>query len=210
MDANYLSQRKQVAKWMRRLYKKGLTTSLGGNISMTCMDGHLLITPSATDKGRIKGEGIALVSPTGVNLTPALKMSMETGMHQAIYQVREDVKAIVHAHSFYASTFAALSSPINTHLLAEAYTILGEPAYADYGLPGSESLASGVATATKNSNVVIMKNHGVLAVGENLLQAFDRIEVLENAAKMTLLTRLLSQKQELTNPQLNELKLHFM
>jgi len=210
METNYLSQRKQVAKWMRRLYKKGLTTSLGGNMSLICPDGHLLITPSATDKGRIKGEEIALLAPSGVNLTPTLKMSMETGMHQSIYKVRNDVKAIVHAHSFYASTFAALASPVNTRLLAEAYTILGEPAYADYDLPGSDSLASLVAAAAKESNVVIMKNHGVLAVGENLLQAFDRIEVLENAAKMTLLTKLLSQKQELTNPQLDELKLHFM
>jgi len=210
MEENYLSQRKEVAKWMRRLYKKGLTTSLGGNMSLKCSDGHLLITPSATDKGRIKGQEIAIISALGVNLTPALKMSMETGMHQAIYQVRDDVKAIVHAHSFYASTFAALSSPINTHLLAEAYTILGEPSYADYGRPGSGELALTVASAAKNSNVVIMKNHGVLAVGETLLQAFDRIEVLENAAKMTIVTQLISQKQELTNPQLDDLKLHFM
>jgi len=210
MEANYLSQRKHVAKWMRRLYKKGLTTSLGGNISMICSDGHLLITPSAADKGRIKGEGIALLSPSGVNLTPTLKISMETGMHQAIYQLRTDVKAIVHAHSFYGSTFAALSAPINTHLLAEAYAILGEPAYAEYGLPGSERLAFEVASATKRSNVVIMKNHGVLAVGENLLQAFDRIEVLENAAKMTIMTHLLAQKMELTDSQLEELALHFM
>ena len=201
----YLKHKKQVAKWMRRLYDKGLTTSLGGNISYRLDEHHIAITASETDKGRIKAEQIAVVTMSGQVVEPAVKISMETAMHIAIYKQRSDVKCIVHAHPPLGSVFATMQQELNTSLLAEAYTIIGCPAVAEYATPGSEQLAINVAKSAKESNVVLMANHGVLAVGESLLKAFDRIEVLENAAKMTLITQLLNDKQELTKDQFNDL-----
>lgn len=198
--------KKDVAKWMRRLYAKGLTTSLGGNISLRLKDGSVAITASEVDKGDITPEQIAIVDEHGVCVDTSLKISMETRMHLAIYQTRPDVNAIVHAHAVYASTFAAMEQGINTHLLAEAYNIVGDPSKAGYALPGSERLANMVAGAVMKSNVVLMENHGVLAVGSSLLQAFDRIEVLENAAKMTIVTRLLKDSKGLDEKDLKWLK----
>ncbi|MCT4590885.1 MAG: class II aldolase/adducin family protein [Carboxylicivirga sp.] len=202
----YLKYKKQVAKWMRRLYKKGLTTSLGGNISMRVDDQHIAITASETDKGRIKSSEIAIVTLDGQCLDDCLKVSIETGMHLAIYKARPDVDVVLHAHAPMASLFTATKQSINTALLAEAYTILGNTAYAEYAAPGSENLANNVANACRDANVVLMANHGVLAVGSSLLKAFDRIEVLENAAKMTALTSLLDDKRELNNVQIQQLR----
>ncbi|MCU4156208.1 class II aldolase/adducin family protein [Carboxylicivirga sp. A043] len=202
----YLKEKKEVAKWMRRLYKKGLTTSLGGNISLRIDEHHIAITASETDKGRIKASQIAIVAMDGQLVDLSNKVSMETGMHLSIYNKRSDVMAIVHAHAPMGSLFAVTTKTINTHLLAEAYTILGHPEKAAYAAPGSEELAANVAVACKAADVILMANHGVLAVGTSLLQAFDRIEVLENAAKMTVLTALLKDKSELTENQLTELK----
>ncbi len=201
----YLKSKKQVAKWMRRLYEKGLTTCLGGNISCRLDDNHIAITASETDKGKIKDVDVAVVSMDGLVIEPLVKISMETGMHLAIYKQRPDVKAIVHAHPPFGSLFSVLEQKINTKLLAEAYTIIGTPLVASYAAPGSEQLAANVAECAQNTNVVLMANHGVLAVGNTLLKAFDRIEVLENAAKMTVLTSLMGDKRELTSAQLAEL-----
>jgi ribulose-5-phosphate 4-epimerase/fuculose-1-phosphate aldolase len=99
--------RKEVARFMRRLYKRGLTTASGGNISIRLQDG-ILITPSGLDKGTIKGNQIGLISFTGENLSAALKPSIEFAMHLAIYKSRPDVFAIVHAHPPLATSFTAL------------------------------------------------------------------------------------------------------
>jgi L-fuculose-phosphate aldolase len=205
----YLKSKKEVAKWMRRLYKKGLTTSLGGNISLRVDDNHIATTASETDKGRIKAREIAIVTMDGQVIDSSNKVSMETGMHLAIFKKRPDVRAIVHAHSPMGSLFVVTNQEVNTKLLAEAYTIIGNPQRAGYSAPGSERLASNVAEAISQANVVLMANHGVLAVGTSLLQAFDRIEVLENAAKMTAMTTLLDDKLELNEDKLAELKTLF-
>jgi L-fuculose-phosphate aldolase len=114
------------------------------------------------------------------------KPSIETGMHLAIYSGRPDVNAIVHAHPVYASVFAASEQKINSRYLTEAYFVLGEIIYAPHALMGTESLANIVARATQKGNCIVMENHGVLAVGRTILEAFDRLEVLEVAAQMTL------------------------
>ncbi|WP_430810449.1 MULTISPECIES: class II aldolase/adducin family protein [unclassified Carboxylicivirga] len=202
----YIKCKKEVAAWMRRLYKKGLTTTLGGNISLRIDESLIAITASASDKGRIKAAHVAIVGADGQCKDEGLTVSMETGMHLAVYRARPDVKAIVHAHAPMGSLFAVIEQSLNTNLLAEAHVILGVPCKAAYAAPGSEQLAANVADASKAANVIIMANHGVLAVGSNLMEAFDRIEVLENAAKMTVLTTLLKDKCELSINQLAELK----
>jgi L-fuculose-phosphate aldolase len=183
----YAYEREELAYFMRRLYQSGLTTCSGGNLSMRTVSGHFLITPSALDKGRITAEQIGLLAPDGTNLTPELKSSIETGMHVAVYGARPDITAIVHVHPITATSFTAMRRPINTKWTAEAYAVLGVPVMAGYALMGSQELAKIVAEAIAKANVVLMRNHGVIAVGPTLLKAFDRVEVLEAAAKMTVI-----------------------
>ena len=198
---NYI-EKKDVAYFMRRLYDRFLTTASGGNISLRVSEQNVLITPAALDKGIISAEQITVVSMDGKNLTQNFKPSIETNMHLEIYKKRNDVLAVVHAHPVYASLFTALSRKVNTHLIAEARYMLGEPAVAEYALMGTKELAQIVAEASFKSNVIFLKNHGVVAVGKTLLEAFDRMEVLENCAKMTFLTELLQEKQEMTPEQI--------
>jgi L-fuculose-phosphate aldolase len=195
-------ENKDVAYFMRRLYDRFLTTASGGNISLKVSANEVLITPSAIDKGTISHEQIAIVSLDGENLTPGFKPSIETTMHLEIFKKRSDVRAVVHAHPVYASLFTTISKKINTNLIAEARYMLGEPVIAEYALMGSSELAQVVAEASLKSNVILLKNHGVLTVGKSLLEAFDRIEVLESCAKMTFLTELLQEKREMTPEQL--------
>jgi L-fuculose-phosphate aldolase len=199
-----LKEREKVAAIMRRLYTNRLTTASGGNVSMRVQD-KILITPSQIDKAAIVTEKIGILTLEGKNLTPELRQSMESGMHLAVYHKRPDVRAVVHAHPVFATSFGISRQKINTSLAGEARAMLGEPSSAPYALMGTKDLASAVAMACEKTNVVLMENHGVIALGETLFQAYDRMEVLEACAKMTLITSFLGGAHELNKEQLREI-----
>lgn len=194
---------------MRRLYDQGLTTTSGGNISMRISKELVLITPSGTDKGRMKWEEIGIMTIDGKNLTPTLRPSMETGMHLSIYRRRDDIKAIIHAHPVFATSFTAMNCKIDTCLIAEAAAILSEPLMVPYALMGSSALAEMVSESSLKSDILLLENHGILTVGSGLLQAFDRVEVLENAAKMTVITEIMKQKKPLEGERLIQVREFF-
>jgi L-fuculose-phosphate aldolase len=199
-------ERKEVASFMRRLYNHGLTTTSGGNISYRISQEIILITPSATDKGRMKWKEVGVMSILGQNLTPDLKPSIESEMHLSIYRKNKDVMAIVHAHPVFASSFTAMKCNIDTNLTAEAAAILGTPLMVPYALMGSADLAAVVSDSVQKSDILLLENHGILTTGSTLLQAFDKIEVLENAAKMTLITDLSKKKNPLSKSRILEIE----
>jgi len=191
---------------MRRLYRQGLTTTSGGNISLKLSDRIILITPSATDKGRMQWKEIGIMSSSGKNLTPELKPSIEHEMHLLIYQKKKDITAIVHAHPVFASAFTAMKCKINTNLTAEAKAICGDPCFVPYALMGTKELASLASESITDSDILLLENHGILTTGSSLLQAFDKLEVLENAAKMTLIVEMTGKKKPLNKLRIRELE----
>jgi L-fuculose-phosphate aldolase len=201
----YKTERKEVARFMRRLYKHGLTTTSGGNISLKISDNLIAITPSATDKGSMKWKEVGLLTMGGENLTPDLKPSIESEMHLSIYR-KKAIKAIVHAHPTFATTFTAMKNKINISLTAEACAILEEPLFVPYALMGTKKLADMVGDYIEKSDILLLENHGVLTTGKNLLQAFDKIEVLENAARMTLIVDFAGKKKSLSKEKIKEIE----
>jgi L-fuculose-phosphate aldolase len=202
----YKPERKEIARFMRRLYRHGLTTTSGGNISRRISDDLIGITPSATDKGTMKWEEVGLVTMTGENLTENLKPSIELAMHLAIYRKKKEVSAIVHAHPTFATAFTAMKNKISTNLTAEAKAILGDPLFVPYALMGTSRLAELAADGIRDSDILLLENHGILTTGKTLLQAFDKIEVLENAAKMTLIVNVMGRKSPLTGKRVLEIE----
>jgi L-fuculose-phosphate aldolase len=204
-DLKYKKERKEVARFMRRLYKQGLTTTSGGNISLRVSDDIIVITPSATDKGRMKWKEVGLMSLLEENLTPDLKPSIESALHIKIYRRNKEVSAIIHAHPIFASSFTAMKTTIDTSLTAEARAICGEPGFVPYALMGSEELAEIVSQNALESDILLLENHGVLTTGSDLLHAFDKLEVLENAAKMTLIVKMNGKKRALSALEIREI-----
>lgn len=202
----YKPERKDVARFMRRLYKHGLTTTSGGNISLRISDNLIAITPSATDKGSMRWKEVGLLTMKGENLTSDLKPSIESEMHLSIYRKKKEVGAIIHAHPTFATAFTAMKNKINISLTAEACAILGEPVFVPYALMGTKKLAELVARYIDNSDILLLENHGALTVGTNLLQAFDKIEVLENAARMTLIIDFAGNRKSLSKERIIEIE----
>jgi L-fuculose-phosphate aldolase len=130
-------------------------------------------------------------------------------MHLSIYKRKKDIKAIVHAHPVCASSFTAMKSKINTSLTAEARAILGDPVLVPYALMGTGELASVASDNIMHSDILLLENHGILTTGSNLLQAFDKIEVLENAAKMTLIVEMTGKKSSLTKERIHQIDKFF-
>jgi L-fuculose-phosphate aldolase len=209
LSGKHKAERKEVARFMRRLYKHGLTTTSGGNISLRISDDIIVITPSATDKGRMRWKEVGLMNILGENLTPELRPSIESEMHLSIYKKNKDTRAIVHAHPVCASAFTAMKSKISTSLTAEARAILGDPVLVPYALMGTSDLAAVVADHAVHSDILLLENHGILTTGSTLLQAFDKIEVLENAAKMTLIAELTGKKSPLTRERIHQIDKFF-
>lgn len=186
MDA----RKAEIAAFMKRTYDRGLTTATGGNISMR-IGNVMLITPSGKDKASLSADDIAEVSILdGVNLTPEKRLSIETGMHRAIYLARPDVSAIVHSHPVYSSLFSASDEAIDTCIIAESYYLLGDVVKVPYALMGTEKLASNAAAcAAGGADAMLLENHGAIAMGRDLMSAFDRLECLEQAARLTFLSK---------------------
>lgn len=191
-----------VAYYMRLLYERGLTTCSGGNVSLK-MDNKIFITSSQTDKSKIKENEIAVITLEGENLTPELKPSMEYLIHLKIFRKRKDVNAIIHAHPTTATAFSASDAEIKTNLTGETRALLGTPLRVPYHLMGTEKLATSVANASRKTNVIIMENHGIITFADNIQLAFERLELIEEAAKITLITNLLGNKKEIP---VNEIK----
>lgn len=183
--------REEVATYMRRTYQRGLTTSTGGNIS-TRYEGYMLITCSSKDKSSLTSDDIAIVDiETGENHTPQLKLSIESDMHRLIYKERKDVNAVVHSHPTFSCLFSSSDKKIDSTLIAESWFLLDDVERIPYHRMGSKELAAEVSLFMKDRNVALLTNHGAIALGKNLLSAFDRMECLEQAAKMTLFSSLI-------------------
>ena len=181
--------KREVALFMKRCYDRGLTTATGGNISMRAGD-IMLITPSGKDKASLSAEDIAEVRiRDGANLTPGKKLSIESGMHRLIYLKRKEAGAVVHSHPLFSCLFSASEDEIDTSIIAENWFLLDKVKKVSYALMGTEELAEAVSEEALHNNALLLENHGALAVGETLLAAFDRLECLEQAAKLTYLSR---------------------
>ena len=210
---DYMNEREQVANTMVRLFNRGLTTVSGGNISLRINKELFCITPSALDKGNLTADQIAVVGIDGTNYTPEFKLSIESEIHRLILVNRPDINAVVHSHPIYASTFSCVNdekSTINVKLTAESYYFSPELVNVQYSLMGSKDLALKVSEAGRTHDLMLMQNHGAIALSTTLLKAFDKMDLLERAAQMTIIAQQLKNNginvQSLSDEQCEEIK----
>jgi L-fuculose-phosphate aldolase len=173
----------------RRLYARGLIGGNEGNISVRQGD-VLLITAAGVCKGFLGPEMIVRTDLAGRPLEGG-RASTETLMHTAIYRRRSDVTAVVHAHPPTATGFAVAEIPLDRPLIAEAVVTLGRVPIIPYGQPSTADLSQSVGDAICDAHALLMANHGALTVGDGIWRAWERMETLEQLARVTLVSRLL-------------------
>lgn len=184
MAENNLSEhRRAVSELGQRMLEEGLTRGSGGNVSVRA-DNRVAVSPSGVPYEDVSPDDVPLVDLSGERVFGDLKPSNETPMHTIIYNERNDVGGIVHTHSPYASTFASLNKPIPASHYLIAY-IGQEIPIAGYAPPGSEELGQlAVDAMGSDHDAVLLKNHGVIAVGESGEDALEVALMVEYCARI--------------------------
>lgn len=174
-----LHPREQLVLFMRRIYERGLTTTSGGNLSILDDDGNMWITPGSIDKGKLVPEDIVCVHPDGTR-EGKHSPSSEYPFHRSVYQLRPEVRAVMHAHPPLLVAFSIARVVPNTELCPKVHTLCGNVGFAPYDVPGSEALGRKVGAAfAQGYNSVLLENHGVCVVGNSLSEAYARLEQLD-------------------------------
>jgi L-fuculose-phosphate aldolase len=182
-DTSHSAARERVGELGRKMLEQGLTKGTGGNVSVR--DGDVIaMSPSGVAYEDITAETVPLVTPDGEQVAGDLEPSNETPMHTILYRRRDDVGAVVHTHSPYASTFASLNQPIpaSHYLIAYAGT---EIPVAGFAQPGTDELGRLAAeTMGDKHKAVLLKNHGVITVGETGEDALEVAMFVEYCARI--------------------------
>lgn len=201
-----LSVEKEIVNTMRLLYEKNLITPTGGNVSARLRgSSSFWITPSSLFKGHLNTRDLVKVTLNGKWSSRRLKPSVETPLHSEIYRTRNDVNAIIHAHSPVTLGVALAGVEIKP-LTPEGVLFVGEVPVAQFETPGTENLARAVAQMLKSHQVAVMQNHGVVAVGRSLLEALNRLEIVEMTAQIMTVTHNWGGSPTLTAAQLQKLR----
>ena len=182
--------RREIVRVGRLMYERSYVVSSDGNLSVRLDDGRIVATPTQVNKGRMSEEMLAVTDLEGKPLTDK-RASSELAMHLLIYREREDVRAVCHAHPPHGSAFAVAGLAIDQPILSEVILTLGCVPLAEYGTPSTDELTEAMRPLVKNHNALLMANHGAVAYGADIWQAFDRLETLEHTAKIAILARIL-------------------
>lgn len=188
--------RREIVNIGRLLYERSYVVSSDGNVSVRLDDGRILATPTMTCKGRMTEDSLALTDDSGRPLSQT-KASSELAMHLLIYRERPDVKAVCHAHPPHGTAFAVAGLAIDQPILSEVILTLGCVPLAAYGTPSTDELTEAMQPLVKHHNALLMANHGAVAYGADLWQAFDRLETLEHTARIAILSRMLGGSKNL-------------
>lgn len=194
--------RDQIVMIITRIYQRGMTTTSGGNISILDENGDMWVTPSAIDKGSLNKDDIIQVKKDGT-VVGKHKPSSEYPFHKAIYKIRPDLKAVIHAHPPALVSFSIVRKIPDTNVIPQAKNICGSVGYAPYALPGSEELGKQIATVFREGHqAVIMENHGTVVGGSNLEDAFQRFETLEFTGRSIINGKMIGKVKSLTDSQI--------
>ncbi|WP_408552971.1 L-fuculose-phosphate aldolase [Streptococcus suis] len=177
-------ERKELIKYGKKLVTEGLTKGTGGNLSVFNREkGLMAITPSGIDFFEIKEEDIVIMDLEGQVVEGEKLPSSEWYMHLIQYQKREDLDAVIHAHTTYGTVLAVLREPLpaSHYMIAVAGK---DVRVADYATYGTKELAENAAEAMKDRRAVFLANHGILAGAQDLLNAFNIIEEVEYCSKI--------------------------
>lgn len=185
--------RRAIVDVSRLMHERGFIAARDGNVSVRIGDYRLLVTPSGARKGFLRPEDLVLCDLGGEPIPGETgRPSSELRMHTAIYAERSDVSAIVHAHPPAAIAHTIVGISLASPLLPEVYCDLGEILTIPYTTPTTEEVPEALRGPMRVHTAVLMERHGSITVGETLARAYDRLEVLEHAARISLMAHALA------------------
>jgi len=183
--------RADIIEICKRVYRNGWVAANDGNISIKMDADTVLCTPTGMSKGYLTPDQLIKVDMSGNKIEGELNPSSEVKVHIDVYKNKENINSVVHAHPPYATGFAVAGLALDQCIIPEIIVSLGSIPLAKYGTPSTFEIPEHVREYLKDHNVFLLENHGALSIGEDVYQAYYRMESLELFAKINLIARLI-------------------
>ena len=197
MNISYIHPADQLVMFMQRIYDKGMTTTSGGNLSIMDNQGNIWITPAGIDKGTLTRNDIICVKPDGTMVGPH-RPSSELPFHAAVYKMRPDLRAVLHAHPPALVAFSIVRQLPALDLVPAVKKVCPDIQMATYAVPGSDQLGENVgACFAAGHDIVMLENHGVCIGASDMFKAFQKFETLDYSANLEILAERIGQLRHL-------------
>jgi L-fuculose-phosphate aldolase len=174
----------EVLETCKRLDSRGLVNAYEGNVSLK-RGGFIYITPAGKNKAFLTGEMICILEEkTGKQVGGIYAPSSEISLHLLSYEARPDVTGVIHCHAPYLTAFALCNKPVVSRSYPEMMGNFKEIEVAPYGRPGTSDIFETARPFILRRDIVLLANHGVLAVGATLHATMNRVEACESIARV--------------------------
>ncbi len=203
----YMELRQQICDICQKMWQLGWAAANDGNVSVKLPDGTFLTTPTGMSKSFVTPEKIVHIDSNAeiIDGFGEYRPSSEIKMHLKCYEERDDIGAVVHAHPPFATGYAAAGKPLDEYCMIETVLEIGSVPVTPYGTPSTDEVCEAIAPYLDEHDAMLLKNHGALAVGVDLVTAYYRMETLEHFAKVSLITHLLGGAEELNRADIDRL-----
>lgn len=193
-----------------KMWQLGWVAANDGNVTVKLEDNKFIATPTGISKSFITPDKLLVIDKEGNVLEgdPAYIPSSEIKMHLKVYEERDDVFSVVHAHPPTATGFALAHIPLDSYSLVESSLVIGSIPIAPFGLPSTKEVPESIVPFLPEHDVLLLENHGALSMGSDLYTAYYRMESLELCAKTIFTARMLKKgepEKEIEKDKLDEL-----
>jgi L-fuculose-phosphate aldolase len=183
-----LRMREQLVGYARRMLASGLVTGTSGNVSVRSPGAAwCLVTPSGVDYETMRPEDLVRVDVADGGASAGMKPSVDTPVHLAVYRARPDVGSVIHTHSPHAAAFSTLHRDVPPLITESAGYLGGTVRVMEYVPPARSDTGELVAAGLGEDRAVLLPNHGVIAVGEDLRKAYGAASQVEESAHVAFL-----------------------
>jgi len=189
----------------RRIWLKGFCAGNEGNHSYRIGPDRFLCTPTGISKGNLKPDDLCVVDGEGKQISGKRKRTSEMMMHLVIYKARPDVKCVIHSHPPHATAFAVAGVELPTCIHPEAEVFLGAVKTAKYVTPGDTRLGESLLPYIKDSNTIVLQNHGVVCFDVDLEQCYYKLEIVDAYARILILAKQVGSIRPLDGGEMKEL-----
>ncbi len=196
--------RKAIADVCHRLYERRYLVATSGNVSVRTAEGFL-ITPGSTRKDAVDEASLVACRGDGTPLDPARHPSSEIAMHREVYRARPEISAAIHAHPHYCLACSLAGISLTEMLLPELAIYIGPVPSVPYATPGTEEMVEALSPFLAKHNAFMLQRHGVLVLGSDLKDAYNRLEHLEHIAQVAYLVSSMDHIEPLTKVELHKL-----
>lgn len=183
--------KRDICKTGRIMYTRGFVVASQGNLSVRIGSDRILVTPAGARKSQLTPDDLVLTDLTGRVVCGSGRPSSEIRMHLLYYRARPDVRAVCHAHPPTATGFAAAGRALEQPVLPEVVVGLGSIPLAAYGTPGTSDLCASLQSLVRGYDAILLENHGVVTCGPTLDMAYQRLEIVEQFARILLVAEYL-------------------